>query len=68
MSIQVKTFNDSELKKAIKECPPIIQEYIASLQKLIDMDYRNMEIFSKKWQQVPPDIQAVINKEFNNLI
>lgn len=68
MSIQVTTFNDSELKKAIKECPTIVQQYIASLKDLIDMDYRNMEMFSKKWQQVPPDIQAVINKEFNNLI
>lgn len=68
MSLKVKTFNDNELSKAIKESPKIVQEYIKTQKYLIDMDFRNMQEFSKKWQRVPPDIQKAINKEFFNLV
>jgi len=68
MSIRVKTFNDNELNEAIKNSPKIIQDYIKAQKNLIDMDFRNMEQFSKKWSRVPPDIQKVINEEFFNLI
>lgn len=68
MSLRVKTFNDNELSQAIKECPKIVQEYIKAQKDLIDMDFRNMQEFSKKWQRVPPDIQKIINEEFFNLI
>jgi hypothetical protein len=36
MSIQVSTFNDKELKAAIKVSPAIVQEYITAQQHVID--------------------------------
>lgn len=68
MSIQVKTFFDSDLEEAIKQSPPIIKEYIDALKRVIDNDMRMMNEFNNKWKRVPPDIQAVINKEFLNLL
>lgn len=68
MSIQVKTFFDKDIEDAIKESPPIIKEYIDALKRIIDNDMKMMNEFNNKWKKVPPDIQAVINKEFFNLI
>ena len=36
MSIQVSTFNDKELKAAIKASPKLVQEYITAQQHALD--------------------------------
>ena len=36
MSIQVSTFNDKELRAAIKASPKIVQEYVKAQQHALD--------------------------------
>lgn len=36
MSIQVSTFDDKQLKAAIKQSPKIVQEYIEAQQRALD--------------------------------
>jgi len=36
MSIQVSTFNDKELKAAIKQSPKIVQEYIEAQKRALE--------------------------------
>ena len=40
MSIEVKTFDDAAVKKALSQCPKIIQNYVKAQQKALDGQVR----------------------------
>jgi hypothetical protein len=52
MSVQVKTIDVFEAKKALKKCPKIVQDYVKSLESVYEMCKETNKIALKKIKEL----------------